>query len=80
LIGRLKVIPGGGGGGIGRRLAFGIGGIATAVATVASRTSILCKQIMLGRFVTVGVLQSVIFFLFSPLRHFIEPMSIIQGS
>lgn len=53
LLGRLKVIPGGGGGGIGSRLAFGVGGIATAVATVAIRSSILCKQIMLSSLITI---------------------------
>jgi hypothetical protein len=42
LLGRMKVIPGGGG-----------GGIATAVATVTSRRSVHCKQTMLGSAVTV---------------------------
>jgi hypothetical protein len=39
----LKAIPGGGGGGLGNRLAFGVGGIATASAAVASRSSNLWK-------------------------------------
>jgi hypothetical protein len=40
------VSRGGGGGGLGSRLAFGVGGIAVARATVASSRSALCKQIM----------------------------------
>jgi hypothetical protein len=69
------VIAGGGGGGVSSRFASGVCGIATAVATVASRRSVLCKQIMLSSFVT--VFQSVIIFHFSPFSHFIGPISII---
>jgi hypothetical protein len=48
----LKAIPGGGGGGLGNRLAFGVGGTATASAAVASRRSNLWKQVTMSTFVT----------------------------
>lgn len=49
------MIPGGGGGGLGSLLAFGVGGVATASATVASRRISLCKQVVMSNFMAIFV-------------------------